>query len=742
MSTKIPDSFICPITNSVMKDPVIDSDGNSYERVAIMEWVARTRTSPITRNILLPHQLFPNRALKDMIETFLRENPDAVENTVAESKNATIDTVMDKTSKLDLNVGDSKDGATGPASPSNTQPTHFRDEAKGEPTAATAVLNDVDNDSKEPPLDRKPIILVPIIDVSGSMQEPCGTGHQLEDDGYSRLDLVKHTLNTLLTSLSTYDYVCIVKFSTVAEVFAPLTRLTPNNKRVLMEKLKYLEPENQTNLWDGVRLAIEEISGLNDALDRFNVQMYLLTDGEPNISPPGSLPEVIKQHLNRKFPRLKPVINTFGYGYNLDSDMLFHISRAVPGGIFGFLPDATMVGTVFINALSNTIAGEKPVLHGVAEAVCTELVNTLFNIISARDPNNREMLLNRFVDYLRVAKLAAQREQADQLTFDFLEDLKIDCSESDEANKGQIQKATLDRYFSTWGKHYLRSIISSFHNRVCINFKDYAMQKFRTVKFVEEQKRIESIFIQLPPPKPSNTVRRANNSGRGGANYGTGFPGGGGGGGGDRDADYYNNQGAQGYVSPTPGDMSEYIDPNGGCFSGESLFLSCCGQDNQQMSVKEMKKGMKVLSLDGITTVEAIVKIKYSGRLYEVDHMQFTPYHPILYTDGREYFPCQCPSAKQLSESVDGYVYDVVLANRSLLATPGQEGSFYVATFGHTRKSPVFSHDYFGTERIVEDLKMTKQWREGNQEEEVMIMEKPEYQRNQNTGLIERVIWN
>ncbi|CAF1689695.1 unnamed protein product, partial [Didymodactylos carnosus] len=38
-------------------------DGNSYERTAIIDWLARDPTSPITRNPFLIDRLIPNRAL-------------------------------------------------------------------------------------------------------------------------------------------------------------------------------------------------------------------------------------------------------------------------------------------------------------------------------------------------------------------------------------------------------------------------------------------------------------------------------------------------------------------------------------------------------------------------------------------------------------------------------------------------------------------------------------------------------
>lgn len=61
-------AFYCPITCNVMVDPVVDPDGNSYERAAIEEWLGRTGMSPITRNAMTVADLIVNRALKDAID--------------------------------------------------------------------------------------------------------------------------------------------------------------------------------------------------------------------------------------------------------------------------------------------------------------------------------------------------------------------------------------------------------------------------------------------------------------------------------------------------------------------------------------------------------------------------------------------------------------------------------------------------------------------------------------------------
>ena len=47
--SRIPPDFICPITQEIMRDPVIALDGHSYERTAITQWFGLGRIkSPLT----------------------------------------------------------------------------------------------------------------------------------------------------------------------------------------------------------------------------------------------------------------------------------------------------------------------------------------------------------------------------------------------------------------------------------------------------------------------------------------------------------------------------------------------------------------------------------------------------------------------------------------------------------------------------------------------------------------------
>ena len=54
-----PPALRCPITHGMFLDPVIASDGHTYERADIMEWMKHNTTSPMTREPLEP-ALVPN----------------------------------------------------------------------------------------------------------------------------------------------------------------------------------------------------------------------------------------------------------------------------------------------------------------------------------------------------------------------------------------------------------------------------------------------------------------------------------------------------------------------------------------------------------------------------------------------------------------------------------------------------------------------------------------------------------
>jgi len=78
----------------------------------------------------------------------------------------------------------------------------------------------------------------------------------------------------------------------------------------------------------------------------------LFTDGVPNISPPRGEVDALKRIINKK--KLTCPIHTFGFGYDLNSHLLYEIAK-LSNGMMGFIPDASMIGTILINAISNIL---------------------------------------------------------------------------------------------------------------------------------------------------------------------------------------------------------------------------------------------------------------------------------------------------------------------------------------------------------------------------------------------------
>ena len=60
--------FVCPISLQPMRDPVIDTDGNTWDRSSILAWLKEHKTSPKSGNKLTSQSLVPNRILRNLIE--------------------------------------------------------------------------------------------------------------------------------------------------------------------------------------------------------------------------------------------------------------------------------------------------------------------------------------------------------------------------------------------------------------------------------------------------------------------------------------------------------------------------------------------------------------------------------------------------------------------------------------------------------------------------------------------------
>lgn len=83
------ESFLCPISLEIMKDPVMTPQGITFERNSIEDWLNKYDSCPITKKPLAKSELLPNYSLKGAIREFmekLNKNNKNFENNENETK--------------------------------------------------------------------------------------------------------------------------------------------------------------------------------------------------------------------------------------------------------------------------------------------------------------------------------------------------------------------------------------------------------------------------------------------------------------------------------------------------------------------------------------------------------------------------------------------------------------------------------------------------------------------------------
>lgn len=719
------DMFLCPITGCIMSDPVIGTDGYTYERSAITTWLNTKRISPMTKLPMSIHDLTPNRALKDAIEEFKAKN-----GTLPVS-NPTVNTInfVPAVKKVKL----------------NTNVIYYNDQHnKSKTKLHVKVTPDIATN-------RQPTAFIFVLDVSGSMGQAASLKNAGEQGNLSVLDLVKHSVKTVINVLKNTDMVSIITFSNYAKSVMKLTVMTDANKTKTIKLIDDINVDGQTNIWDGLRLAIEEISQIKD-MD-INTNIVLLTDGEPNLNPPRGIVDTLSDTLASTQFTLPYTISTFGFGNSLDSQLLNSISYC-GSGTYGYIPDSSMVGTIFVswiaNALSTYIQSSKvrvtfdnpnqtPIEQNIGSLLfdqsrdlifdvptnCNAKIEYLINgqVITTKDISIDQSLTLNYNGFSHVVRYEiietvnnvlennSQPQTVEELfniiksldTIDMPVDEKIKInsylydyyptSELKKKNKGgQINEALQSNYYHTWGAHYLRSLMNAYSYQQCNNFKDPGVQLFGGNLFKTIRDNADEIFCKMPAPVPKTNVYNACTFG--------GFTA----------TSAYATRcmtqpvAASAYV---PVSMSSYHNASSICFDGESLVHVPGGQ----VKVKMLTKGMDVWSVNKfnvpiITKVLCVVKTKTTdneANMCQLNGMYITPYHPVKIYE-KWVFPQSITNV--YSTNLD-YIYNIVLESGHVLNINGIK----VSTMGHDfEDNDVIKHPYFGSNKVIEDLKTNPGW--------------------------------
>ena len=662
MSTSnIPQAFLCPISFEIMKDPVVGNDGHTYEKEHIVKWLEVNKKSPMTREPMSLCDLKPNYALRSMIDSYLLKNESV--------------------------KGDSSSNVAGGGRKENKDVplTLF----KG--NNCMSVLSSIS--------DSIPLILLMVIDSSGSMDWPADSKVSQEKGMFvTRRDLVKHSARTVMMMLHEQPNtsVSIQHFSDGTRTLLPLTKIgkSPLGLRAANDAIDALPAVGRTNLWDGLRSGLVEARRCAEANPEANIQMIVLTDGEPteDYNPHGGIASAFQTKMS-DMPK-NVTVNCFGFGYSLDTNLLDKICTA-GHGLYGYIPDSSMVATVFINFCAHVLStvalnvepypgihlrhiqANHPFLVRVPdmkgegdEAPKEDCLKAIEMVIHAIASDEKDFA------YISSWIKTCLADMASGEGKNFLQAL-LDDIQHDDPNKGQLTKAVSQSdWYNSWGKNHLLSYRRALQLQVCVNFKDQALQKFVGPLCKELQDQGKSLFLDLPSLIPSG----------------------------------YSPHGNQTNAPATPIDMTQFVARDGGCFSGSSLITL---QGGKKKRADECVKG-DILSNGSIiqcvvrTKLDRVVKMCSLGPDFYI-----TPWHPVVSPVSVEKnnweFPCMIRNEVEVIY-LDAF-YDFVVEGGNQWAFI--EG-YKVAMLGHEMThNSVIEHPYYGTQEVIRVLQSKEGWLEG-----------------------------
>jgi|GEM_PF-6710404 len=192
----------------------------------------------------------------------------------------------------------------------------------------------------EPPAEAKraPLALLPIVDVSGSMEG-------------GKLDAVKKALLLLIDHLAPGDLAGLVIFDDKARAVVPLVELAESSRNQLRAAIRALTVGGSTNLAGGF-LAGMGLSKQASLPVGLRTRLILLTDGQANTgvaTEAHELRALVREHLGACS------LSTFGYGADCDHSMLSDLAEEGRGS-FAYIENDDIVRTAFARELGGLVS--------------------------------------------------------------------------------------------------------------------------------------------------------------------------------------------------------------------------------------------------------------------------------------------------------------------------------------------------------------------------------------------------
>jgi len=335
---EIPNEFLCPITLEIMREPMVMPDGQTYEKEAIKQALEITHVSPLTKAPMDFSEGVINYSLKSLIENYAKKNNITLDDNTERIKNLTF-------------------------TESSMESIEFED--LGARVITNAKSANLCKDSLHIYMKPKkvksapPLCLICVVDVSGSMRyNCCNNVENMESVYISRLDLIKHAIKTIVSTLRKEDMISVVTFESEANTLLKPTALaTKEIKDQVNDTVDTMNAWGGTNIWSGIKEAIDVSS--NIPYNSYQKSIMVFTDGESNENPPKGVYETVKDALKVNTDNF--TISTFSFGNDVGPELLIDIAN-LGNGVYGYCSDGTMVGTVFINYMANQLSTITPVV--------------------------------------------------------------------------------------------------------------------------------------------------------------------------------------------------------------------------------------------------------------------------------------------------------------------------------------------------------------------------------------------
>ena len=707
----VPPDFYCPISGDLMIDPVSEPSGQTYEKSQIYEWLDQKQTSPMTNLPLEKSDLKENSAIKraiDSIRSKLQEDQLKIDSKLTE---IVCEKFVNSLTQINLK-------------------SFYKD-------------NNLLVNIQMPEVEvRPPVDIVLCIDVSGSMGEEAtlkGSSGETIHNGISVLSLTITAGKTVLTTLHEEDNASIVIYTDKATILASNVSCTPENVELLFTQLDSLKPQNTTNIWDGLHKSLE-ILRTTSPIQKLKA-VFLLTDGIPNVVPSRGHEYMVERYFTQH--NFKCMINCYGFGYNLESDLLNNISNISGGDGFSFIPDSSLLGNIFIHGISNlfTTATYNPTLYiklknGVKFIDSSN--ETTLNINSLKYGQDKNLqfsintdFVNSEIDYEHIAEITLvlneHQIKTDTNIYPVDEDINYYLKEvyrqkTIHCINQCIQLQKFNEYDKVYGlinpliqemKSRLDLLANKFIQDMVIDLEGQIKEALNMTEQGKREnwydkwgKHYLLSFIGAIKNELCNNFKDKTVSNFGGELFNN-----------QRDiiSDIFDemppprkdikytesrSRSSRHVVSQGPVSMSTYNSPSGPCCIHSSKIKM---HDDSYKLVQDLIKGDLVKTYDENNNqisgqIECIIRTTCNENTWvvNIDDLNITPYHPII-INKQWCFPIEYGSLKSVNTP---YLYSFVINNRNSVMI----NNYIFATFGHNLKGNVIEHEYFGTEKVIKDI--------------------------------------